>query len=78
MFLRSRPTLEAYLPGAGQVEFDPTSDILGNRNLIRVAVGWDQRNALPLWRTFVGPPSCVRRVDVTVSVIDGLTSPPLS
>jgi len=64
--------MQAYLPGAGWVDFDPTNDIVGNRNLIRVAVAWDQRNALPLWGTFVGPPSCVRGMDVTVSVSEGL------
>src|SRR5688572_7638736 len=64
--------MQAYLPGAGWVDFDPTNDIVGNRNLIRVAVAWDQRNALPLWGTFVGPLSRVRGMDVTVSVIEGL------
>ena len=63
--------MQAYLPGAGWVDFDPTNDIVGNRNLIRVAVAWDQRNALPLWGTFVGPPSCVHGMDVTVNVIEG-------
>jgi transglutaminase-like putative cysteine protease len=67
--------MQAYLPGAGWVDFDPTNDIVGNRNLIRVAVAWDQRNALPLWGTFVGPPASVRGMDVTVSVVEGLTSP---
>ena len=37
--------MQAYLPGAGWVDFDPTNSIVGNRNLIRVAVAWDQRNA---------------------------------
>ena len=64
--------MQAYLPGAGWVDFDPTNDIVGNRNLIRVAVAWDQRNALPLWGTFIGPPSCVRSMDVSVSVIEGV------
>jgi len=64
--------MQAYLPGAGWVDFDPTNDIVGNRNLIRVAVAWDQRNALPLWGTFVGPRSCVRGMDVSVSVSEGL------
>ena len=30
---------QVYLPGAGWVEFDPTNGIVGNRDLIRVAVG---------------------------------------
>jgi transglutaminase-like putative cysteine protease len=67
--------MQAYLPGAGWVDFDPTNDLVGNRNLIRVAVAWDQRNALPLWGTFVGPSSSVRGMDVTVSVTEGLTPP---
>ena len=62
--------MQAYLPGAGWVDFDPTNSIVGNRNLIRVAVAWDQRNALPLWGTFSGPASSFRGMDVDVSVIE--------
>jgi transglutaminase-like putative cysteine protease len=62
--------MQAYLPGAGWVDFDPTNSIVGNRNLIRVAVAWDHRNALPLWGTFVGPPSAFRGLDVAVSVVE--------
>jgi len=63
--------MQAYLPGAGWVDFDPTNSIVGNRNLIRVAVAWDQRQALPLWGTFIGPASSFRGMDVDVSVIEG-------
>jgi transglutaminase-like putative cysteine protease len=62
--------MQAYLPGAGWVDFDPTNSIVGNRNLIRVAVAWDQRNALPLWGTFIGPASSFRGMDVDVSVTE--------
>jgi transglutaminase-like putative cysteine protease len=62
--------MQAYLPGAGWVDFDPTNSIVGNRNLIRVAVAWDQRNALPLWGTFIGPASSFRGMDVAVNVIE--------
>ena len=62
--------MQAYLPGAGWVDFDPTNSIVGNRNLIRVAVAWDQRHALPLWGTFIGPASSFRGMDVHVSVIE--------
>jgi transglutaminase-like putative cysteine protease len=41
--------MQVYLPGAGWVDFDPTNSIVGNRNLIRVAVAWDHGQALPLW-----------------------------
>jgi transglutaminase-like putative cysteine protease len=62
--------MQAYLPGAGWVDFDPTNSIVGNRNLIRVAVAWDQHNALPLWGTFTGPASAFLGMDVTVTVIE--------
>ncbi len=43
--------IQAYLPGAGWIDFDPTNSIVGNRNLIRVAVAWSPENVLPLWGT---------------------------
>jgi transglutaminase-like putative cysteine protease len=64
--------MQAYLPGAGWVDFDPTNSIVGNRNLIRVAVAWDQKNALPLWGTFIGPSSSFCGMDVDVSVVEAL------
>jgi transglutaminase-like putative cysteine protease len=30
--------MQAYLPGAGWIDFDPTNSIIGNRNLIRVGI----------------------------------------
>jgi hypothetical protein len=30
--------MQAYLPGAGSIDFCPTNNIIGDRNLIRVAV----------------------------------------
>jgi transglutaminase-like putative cysteine protease len=62
--------MQAYLPGAGWVDFDPTNSIVGNRNLIRVAVAWDQRNALPLWGTFIGPATSFLGMDVEVIVTE--------
>ena len=44
---------QVYLPDAGWVEFDPTNGIVGNRDLIRVAVARDPSQAVPLfgnWR----------------------------
>ena len=58
------------LAGSRMGHFDPTNSLVGNRNLIRVAVAWDQRNALPLSGTFIGPASSFRSMDVTVSVIE--------
>jgi transglutaminase-like putative cysteine protease len=62
--------MQAYLPGAGWVDFDPTNSLVGNRNLIRVAVAWNQENALPLWGTFLGPAKAFRAMDVDVSVVE--------
>ena len=44
--------MQAYLPGAGWIDFDPTNSIIGNRNLIRVAVAWAPEHVLPLWGTY--------------------------
>ena len=46
--------VQVYLPGAGWVEFDPTNGIVGGRNLIRVGVARDPKQAVPLAGSFVG------------------------
>src|SRR3569833_3680268 len=40
--------MEAYLPGAGWMEFDPTTGIVGSARLIRVAVARDPEQAMPV------------------------------
>ncbi len=67
--------MQIYLPGAGWVDFDPTNSIIGNRNLIRVAVAWDHKHVLPLWGTFIGKASSFLRMDVTVSVTEDALEP---
>ena len=45
--------VQVYLPSSGWVEFDPTNGIIGNRDLVRVAVARDPQQAVPLsgsWR----------------------------
>jgi transglutaminase-like putative cysteine protease len=61
-----------YLPGAGWVDFDPTNSIIGNRNLIRVAVAWHPAHVLPLWGTFTGRPGIALDMQVDVSVTEEL------
>jgi transglutaminase-like putative cysteine protease len=60
--------VRVYLPGAGWVEFDPTNGIVGNRDLIRVAVARDPRHAVPLSGTYTGFPSDAAGMTVEVSV----------
>jgi transglutaminase-like putative cysteine protease len=62
--------MQVYLPGAGWIDFDPTNSIVGNRNLIRVAVAWDHTHLLPLWGTYVGRATAFLGMDVTVSVTE--------
>jgi transglutaminase-like putative cysteine protease len=62
--------MQAYLPGAGWIDFDPTNSIIGNRNLIRVAVAWDPYHVLPLWGTYAGSPEAFLGMDVTVTVAE--------
>ena len=62
--------MQAYLPGAGWIDFDPTNSIVGNRNLIRVAVAWSPDQVLPLWGTYEGPPNVFVSMDVSVSVTE--------
>lgn len=71
--------VQIYLPGAGWVDFDPTNDIVGNKNLIRVAYAWDHRQVVPLWGVFHGKASAFAGMDVMVRVteenFDGLSIP---
>ncbi len=64
--------MQAYLPGAGWVDFDPTNSIVGNRNLVRVAVAWTADQVLPLWGTYSGSPEAFLGMDVTVTVTEEL------
>jgi transglutaminase-like putative cysteine protease len=59
---------QVYLPGAGWVEFDPTNGIVGNRDLIRVAVGRDPRQAIPLTGSFDGDAEDFEDMSVQVNV----------
>lgn len=60
--------MQAYLPGAGWIDFDPTNSIIGNRNLIRVAVAWSPEHVLPLWGTYAGSAQAFLGMEVTVTV----------
>jgi transglutaminase-like putative cysteine protease len=59
---------QVYLPGAGWVEFDPTNGIVGNRDLIRVAVARDPSQAVPLSGSFLGRAADYAGMSVQVNV----------
>ena len=62
--------VQVYVPGAGWMEFDPTNGILGSRDLIRVAVARDPRQAVPLSGSWTGFPSDHLGMSVEVTVAD--------
>jgi transglutaminase-like putative cysteine protease len=59
---------QVYLPGSGWVEFDPTNGIVGNRDLIRVAVARDARQAVPLHGFYYGDKADEEGMVVSVRV----------
>lgn len=59
---------QVYLPGGGWVEFDPTNGIVGNRDLIRVAVARDPAQAVPLSGSWYGARSDYLGMTVDVRV----------
>ena len=62
--------VRVYLPHCGWVEFDPTNGIVGNTDLIRVAVARDPRQAMPLHGAWMGLPADYLGMDVEVDVTE--------
>jgi len=60
--------VSVYLPESGWIEFDPTNGIVGNSDLIRVAVARDPRQATPLHGTYSGQSSDYLGMEVSVDV----------
>lgn len=61
--------LQAYLPGAGWVTFDPTNNLLGGGDqLIRVGVARDPSQASPLSGNWFGPANAYLGMTATVQV----------
>ena len=59
---------EVYLPDAGWVGYDPTSNILAAENHIPVAVARYPEEVPPISGSFKGPPDIKTRMDVKVRV----------
>jgi transglutaminase-like putative cysteine protease len=60
--------VQAYVPGPGWVDLDPSSGMVGNENLVRVAVVDDPQAAIPLEGTFIGHASDHLEMNVAVKV----------
>ena len=61
--------VQVYLPSAGWIEFDPTNGIVGTRDLVRVAVARDPRQATPLHGSYLGSADAFVRMDVSINVV---------
>jgi len=60
--------VQAYVPGPGWVDLDPSSGMVGNQNLVRVAVVHEPREAIPLQGTWLGTASDHLAMKVAVKV----------
>jgi transglutaminase-like putative cysteine protease len=60
--------VQVRVPGPGWVDVDPSSGMIGNRNLVRVAVVREPREAIPLQGTWIGSASDHVAMKVAVKV----------
>jgi transglutaminase-like putative cysteine protease len=67
--------LQAYLPGAGWVPFDPTNNLLGSNQLIRVGVARDPSQAAPVSGSWYGDANAYDGMDASVTVRRVATAP---
>ncbi|HEX6707309.1 MAG TPA: transglutaminase family protein [Albitalea sp.] len=61
--------LQVYLPGAGWITFDPTNNLIGGTDLIRVAYARHASFASPVSGTWVGAPTDYVGMTVEVTVV---------
>jgi transglutaminase-like putative cysteine protease len=60
--------VQVYVPGPGWVDFDPSSGMVGNHNLMRVAVVHEPREAIPLRGKWIGSASDHLAMNVAIKV----------
>jgi hypothetical protein len=60
--------LQAYVPGPGWIDFDPSAGTVGNENLVRVAAVAHPQDAIPLQGTWYGYASDHLAMTVAVKV----------
>lgn len=69
--------VQVYVPGAGWLEYDPTNGLVGTRDLIRVAVVRDPRQAVPLSGSWTGAAADCLGMEVSIRVTsDEASAPP--
>jgi transglutaminase-like putative cysteine protease len=61
--------VQVYVPGPGWVDFDPSSGMVGNQDLVRVAVVREPCEAIPLQGAWFGTPSDHLAMKVAVKVV---------
>ncbi|KRE11842.1 hypothetical protein ASE63_18990 [Bosea sp. Root381] len=66
---------EVFIPGDGWVEFDPTNDLVADRQLLRVAVARVPEDASPVAGSFTGPDGSFLGLGVGVT-IEPVEAPP--
>ncbi|MCU4181403.1 transglutaminase family protein [Bosea sp. BH3] len=59
---------EVFIPGDGWVEFDPTNDLVADRQLLRVAVARVPEDASPVTGSFTGPAGSFLGLSVGVTI----------
>lgn len=59
---------DVFIPGDGWVEFDPTNNLVADRQLLRVAVARVPEDASPISGSFVGPPGSFLGLSVGVTI----------
>jgi len=60
--------VQVYVPGPGWVDFDPSGGVVGNQNLVRVAVVHHPREAIPLQGSWYGSATDHLAMKVAVKV----------
>jgi len=60
--------VQIYIPGAGWREFDPTNGLIGPTNLVRVGVGREPSQVVPLKGSYVGAPEDFMEMNVSVHI----------
>jgi transglutaminase-like putative cysteine protease len=68
--------VQVYVPGPGWIDFDPSSGMIGNQNLVRIAAVREPGEAIPLQGTWIGSASDHVAMKVAVKVTAAVDARP--